>query len=86
MKYRSRTDIVATILDAANGGAQKTKIMYDAYISYAQLKDYLSVLVENGLLEYQPSEKKYKTTEKGIKFQRLYQHIDDLTGPILEKP
>ena len=24
MKYRSRTDIVATILDAANGGSTKT--------------------------------------------------------------
>ncbi|MFL6435047.1 MAG: winged helix-turn-helix domain-containing protein [Nitrososphaeraceae archaeon] len=27
MKYRSRTEIVATILEAANGGATKTKIM-----------------------------------------------------------
>jgi predicted transcriptional regulator len=85
MKYRSRTDIVATILDAANGGAQKTKIMYSAYLSYAQLKDYLSVLVENGLLEYQPSEHKYKTTEKGTKFRRIYQHMDDLTGPLSEQ-
>ena len=76
---------MATILDAADGGAQKTKIMYSAYISYAQLKDYLSVLVENGLLEYQPNEHKYKTTEKGMKFQRLYHHIDDLTGPLLEQ-
>ena len=28
MKYRSSTKIVATILDAANGGESKTKIMY----------------------------------------------------------
>ncbi|HWS19912.1 MAG: winged helix-turn-helix domain-containing protein, partial [Nitrososphaeraceae archaeon] len=27
MKYRSRTEIVAMILEAANGGATKTKIM-----------------------------------------------------------
>jgi predicted transcriptional regulator len=40
MKYRSRTDIVAMILDAANGGATKTKIMYKAYLSYAQLEEY----------------------------------------------
>ena len=26
MKYRSRTEIVGNILDAANGGATKTKI------------------------------------------------------------
>lgn len=58
MKYRSRTDIVSQILEAANGGASKTKIMYKAYLSYAQLKEYLSVLVENGLLEYQEGELK----------------------------
>ena len=52
MKYRSRTEIVSMILDAANGGATKTRIMYKAFLSYAQLKEYLSVLIENNLLEY----------------------------------
>ncbi len=52
MKYRSRTEIVAMILEAANGGATKTKIMYKAFLSYAQLKEYLSVLIENDLIEY----------------------------------
>ena len=28
MKYRSRTEILGNILDATNGGATKTKIMY----------------------------------------------------------
>ena len=46
MKYRSRTDIVALILEAANGRATKTKIMYKAFLSYAQLKEYLTVLLE----------------------------------------
>jgi predicted transcriptional regulator len=85
MKYRSRTDIVSQILDAANGGSTKTKIMYRAYLSYAQLKEYLSILVENGLLEYEEGEHKYKTTPKGIKFQRVYQNMDDLTGPLMEQ-
>jgi predicted transcriptional regulator len=54
MKYRSRTDIIGQILDAANGGggAIKTKIMYQTYLSYAQLKEYLTVLTERGLLNY----------------------------------
>jgi predicted transcriptional regulator len=41
MKYISRTDIVGLILEAANGGATKTKIMYKAFLSYAQLKEHL---------------------------------------------
>ena len=52
MKYRSRTEIVSNILEAANGGVTKTKIMYKAYLSYNQLREYLSILIENNLLEY----------------------------------
>jgi predicted transcriptional regulator len=39
MKYRSRTDIVGLILEGANGGATKTKIMYKAFLSNAQLRE-----------------------------------------------
>jgi predicted transcriptional regulator len=39
MKYRGRTEIVATILDTANEGAIKTKIMYTAFLGYNQLKE-----------------------------------------------
>ncbi len=38
MKYRSRTEIVGNVLDAANGGAPKTKIMYVSFLSYNQIK------------------------------------------------
>ena len=86
MKYRSRTDIVTQILDAASGnGANKTRIMYRAYLSYAQLREYLSILIANGLLEENQTEKLYKTTEKGIKFMRVYSHIGELTGPPQEQ-
>ena len=46
MRYRSRSDIAALILEAANGGAAKTKIMYKAFLSYVQLKQYLNILIE----------------------------------------
>ena len=53
MKYRSRTEITVLILEAANGGATKTKIMYKSFLSYAQLKEYFTMLIENALLEYE---------------------------------
>ena len=81
MKYRSRTDIVSQILEAANGGATKTKIMYKAYLSYAQLKEYLSVLVENGLLEFEKGTQTYKTTSKGLQFLKTYSQIGGLIVP-----
>jgi predicted transcriptional regulator len=62
MKNRSRTEIVGNILDAANGGATKTKIMYKAFLSYNQLKECLTILIENNLLEYIDVTQTFKTT------------------------
>jgi predicted transcriptional regulator len=78
MKYRSRTEIVGNILDAANGGATKTKIMYKAFLSYGQLKEYLSVLIENNLIEYRDGTRKFKTTEKGLNFLKMHNEIGEL--------
>jgi predicted transcriptional regulator len=78
VKYRSRTEIVAMILEAANGGATKTKIMYKAFLSYAQLREYLSVLIENNLLEYLVGSQTYKTTEKGLNFLKMHNEIGEL--------
>ena len=78
MANRSRTEIVCNILDAANGGATKTKIMYKAFLSYAQLKEYLSVLIENNLLEYLDGIHKFKTTEKGLNFLKMHNAIEEL--------
>ena len=55
-------------MEAANGGATKTKIMYKAYLLYAQLKEYLAVLIENGLMARDVDRDLYRTTSKGIKF------------------
>ena len=78
MKYRSRTEIVAMILEAANGGATKTRIMYKAFLSYAQLREYLSVLIENNLLEYLEGSQTYKTTEKRLNFLNMHNEIGEL--------
>ena len=78
MKYRSRTEIVSMILDAANGGATKTKIMYKAFLSYAQLREYLSVLIENNLLEYLEGTQTYKTTEKGLNLLKMHNEMGEL--------
>ena len=78
MKYRSRTEIVGNILDAANGKATKTKIMYKAFLSYNQLKDYLSILMKNNLLEYLEGTKTFKTTEKGLNLLKMHNEMAEL--------
>ena len=77
MKYRSRTDITGLILEAANGGATKTKIMYKAYLSFAQLREYLSMLLEKGLIDYVEGQAIYKTTEKGIRLLQMCNQMNE---------
>jgi predicted transcriptional regulator len=79
MKYRSRTDIVGLILETANGGgATKTKIMYNALISYNLMKEYLTLLAENDLLEYEKGNMTYRTTEKGLQLLRIYNNMNEI--------
>ena len=66
------------ILDAANGGTTKTKIMYFAFLSYDQLNEYLSILIENNLVEYLDGTHTFKTTEKGLNYLNVYNEIRKL--------
>ncbi|MGZ5551429.1 MAG: winged helix-turn-helix domain-containing protein [Nitrososphaeraceae archaeon] len=78
MGNRSRTEIIGNILDSANGGASKTKIMYKAYLSYNQLKEYLSILIENNLIEYLDGTHQFKTTEKGLNLLKMHNEMAEL--------
>ena len=52
--------------------ATKTKIMYNAFLSYNQLKEYLTFLIENNLIEYRDGTCEFKNTEKGLKFLKIH--------------
>lgn len=78
MKYRSRTEIVAMILEITSQGATKTKIMYKAYLSYSQLNQYMSFLIENKLIECKPGSELYTLTEKGRRLEHVCKELDDM--------
>jgi predicted transcriptional regulator len=79
MRQRSDIDIMGEILDAANerSGAGRTKIMYKAFLSHAQMKEYLPTLTERGLLRCDVDTQTFKTTQKGIRFLNTYNRIYD---------
>ena len=52
--------------------------MYTAFLSYAQMKEYLTILIDNGLLQHDVDIQKFRITEKGLSFLRLYEQIDGL--------
>ena len=89
-QYRSRIDIIASILDVANGNrVRATEIQFKAYISYSILKEYLVLLLENDLLEYVEGERTFKTAPKGMHFLRTYSQMGELitvTNAATKKP
>lgn len=78
LKYRSRADICTEILKIADRGTSKTKIMYGAYLSFTQLREYLKLLLDNGMLSFDEKTMQYRTTETGHNFIRMYQRIDQM--------
>ena len=74
MKHRSRTEIIHDILQTANSdgnGAAQSKIMYNAYLSYRTVKEYLTLLIDNGFLQHDLGKQKFRITEKGLRFLQL---------------
>ena len=70
-------DIAAAMLETALEGANKTNIMYRSFLSFPQLKEYLELLTDAGLLEYEEEERgTYHTTEKGKRFLKMYREVD----------
>jgi len=68
-KYRGRIEIIADILCVVNdnNGARKTRIMYQANLSYKLLTQYLNEVVEAGLVTFGTKDY-YVLTQKGKEF------------------
>jgi predicted transcriptional regulator len=63
--------------------------MYKAYLSYAQLKEYLSFMVEKGLIDEIPKENKntpgnekfvYKITGRGLRLLQISKEIESIVA------
>jgi predicted transcriptional regulator len=81
MKYRTRTEIIRDILQtarSAGNGAGKTQLMYNAFLSYRQIGEYLTILFDSDLLQYDFDTRRFRITEKGHSFLQLCYQIGDL--------
>ncbi len=73
MGRRNNLDICSDILRVARGGANKTRIVYQANLNFQIVKKYLNRLIDNGFLR--PSEDVFITTPKGVQFIEQYTAI-----------
>jgi predicted transcriptional regulator len=70
---RSSLDVTVNILEAAQGGANKTRIVYGSNLNFEIVKGYINTLVNNDSLEVDG--KRYSTTERGVKFVEEYREL-----------
>ena len=80
MKHRSKEEIAALVLEAIvnTDRPTQTMIMYKAYLTHVQLKEFLASLMEQGLIEYNKLERIYTITEKGMHFLEVYNQLNQL--------
>ncbi|MFO7966641.1 MAG: DUF4364 family protein [Archaeoglobaceae archaeon] len=79
-KKRSGYEIMMDILEASMTGANKTKIVYSAYLNFKQAKQYIEHLEEVELLREKNSGRKkiYQTTEKGKEVLAKYKDLESV--------
>ncbi len=79
MRKRGSPDIIATILETANGGIGKTRLLTKANLTSTQLKRYMDLLLEKELLakceDRSSRHPTYKTTGLGLQYLTLYNAI-----------
>jgi|ERR1039458_2539598 len=75
-KRRDKLSIIADIIEIAKEGTLKTQIMYKANLSFTQLNDYLTFMLNNNLITPSICEGRegYVVTDQGIDF--LQKHAE----------
>jgi predicted transcriptional regulator len=73
---RSKHTIISQILDICDGGASKTRIVYQANLNFKTVNPYIELLTRNGLIESKSGRiVLYKTTDKGLKLQENFRQM-----------
>lgn len=81
MHNRQKDEIMRDILHTAQGGAGITKIMFHAYLTHAQAREYSQLLMDKGLLELDTesaSMKQYRTTHKGMEYLSAIEKMGEM--------
>jgi predicted transcriptional regulator len=73
---------MAIILESANGGITKTKLLTRANLTSGQPRQHLDVLITKKLVVQLTDEEKrhlaYRTTEKGIRYLSIYSTLKSI--------
>jgi len=76
---RSRDMIISKILDVCTGGANKTRIVYQANLNFRTVNPYIELLKNNGMIKPITNGKIviYETTARGSALLDNFKQIQD---------
>lgn len=78
-KKRSRSEIFPFILRAVStNAATASEIQFRTYLSFQQLKECLTILIEHSLIDYATKEKRFKIIPRGIHALGACNKMDEL--------
>ena len=79
-RHRSKIEIILSILKSADNrmGTRKSQIMYETFIPYNRLKEYLTMMIQNELIVYAKEEETFKITDYGKHVLKLHDEMDEL--------
>ena len=82
-RRRSNIEIIAEMLKVGENGAGKTKIMYNANLSYSQIQKYLGYLISQGFidkLELGNPSVTYRVTQSGLSLLNSISSVIEMLG------
>jgi predicted transcriptional regulator len=82
MKHRSKVEIIAAMLETimADSSMSSSKIMYKAFLSYKQLKEYVPLLLQNELIRHGEKDRTFMITDKGLYYLEMYNNLPEFVG------
>jgi predicted transcriptional regulator len=91
--YDARIEVIAHMLEVANTSASRNyginenaiinlQMMYKGLLQRNRLAEYVYLLLENELLAYRESDRRYKITEKGLRFLHLYRNLRQMISGV----
>jgi predicted transcriptional regulator len=79
-QQRSKSEKMSDILRSIRNcpSTRITQIMYETCIPHNQLKEYLTIMIQNRLIVYVKEKKIFRITDYGMNFLELHNEMDKL--------
>ncbi len=74
-KRRDREEIIFEILKAAITPTTRTRLIYASFLSGTELKEYVGMLIERRMLEFDELNRKLMITDDGRRFMKIYEEL-----------